>query len=124
MLIFSDNYGIAYEYYMNGLKYYRNAQYDLAQNFFEQTLQLSPRLESEMPEIKMYLGLSAFHNNDYTTAKIYLQPFKGIPLVDEALNVIESLPPESDDFYSTNLKINNAQPFEEEQQNFHYLTFL
>ncbi|POZ89237.1 hypothetical protein AA80_00990 [Petrotoga sibirica DSM 13575] len=123
MLIFSDNYDIAYEYYMNGLKYYRNAQYDLAQNFFEQTLQLSPRLESEMPEIKMYLGLSAFHNNDYTTAKIYLQPFKGIPLVDEALNVIESLPPESDDFYSTNLKINNAQPFEEEQQNFHYLTF-
>ncbi|PNR95169.1 tetratricopeptide repeat protein [Petrotoga olearia] len=126
MLIFSDNYGIAYEYYMNGLKYYRNAQYDLAQNFFEQTLQLSPRLESEIPEIKMYLGLSAFHNNDYTTAKIYLQPFKGIPLVDEALNVIESLPPESDDFYSLNspnLKINNAQPFEEEQQSFNYFTF-
>jgi len=123
MLVFSDNYQVAYEYYINGLKYYRNAQYDLAQNFFEQALQLSPRLESEIPEIKMYLGLSAFYNKDYNTAKIYLPPFKDIPVVDEVLRVIESTPPESEILNSSNLKINNTQPFEEEQQNFNYLTF-
>lgn len=123
MLIFSDNYQVAYEYYMNGLKYYRNAQYDLAQDFFEEALQLSPRLESEIPDIKLYLGLSAFHNKDYATAKIYLQPFKDIPIVDEALRVIESLPSESDAFDASNLKINNTQSPEKEQQNFNFLTF-
>jgi len=123
MLIFADNYEIAYEYYINGLKYYRNAQYDLAQNFFEQALQLSPRLESEIPEIKMYLGLSAFHNNDYATAKIYLQPLKGIPIVDEALRVIESTPPESEVLDVPDLQINNTQSLEEKQQNFNFLTF-
>jgi len=123
MLIFSYNYEVAYEYYMNGLKYYRNAKYDLAQDFFEQALQLSPRLESEIPEIKMYLGLSAFHNEDYATAKIYLQPLKGIPIVDEALSVIESTSPESEVLDTSNLKINNTQPLEKEQQNFNFLTF-
>ncbi|WP_155811033.1 tetratricopeptide repeat protein [Petrotoga mobilis] len=123
MLIFADNYEVAYEYYMNGLNYYRNAQYDLAQIFFEQALQLSPRLESEIPEIKMYLGLSAFHNKDYATAKIYLQPLKGIPIVDEALSVIESTSQQSELLDTSNLKINNTQPLEEEQQNFNLLTF-
>ncbi len=123
MLIFADNYEVAYEYYMNGLNYYRNAQYDLAQDFFEQALQLSPRLESEIPEIKMYLGLSAFHNKDYASAKIYLQPLKGIPIVDEALSVIESTSQQSEVLDTSNLKINNTQPLEEEQQNFNLLTF-
>jgi len=122
ILIFSDNYETAYEYYMNGLKYFRNTKYDLAQELFEKALQLSPRLESEIPEIKMYLGLSAFYNEDYAMAKIYLQPLKGIPIVDEALSVIESLPLESEVLNASNLKINNNQPVEE-QQNSNFSTF-
>jgi tetratricopeptide (TPR) repeat protein len=87
----AQNYEIAYDYYFNGLKYYRNGNYEMAQIFFQKALELSPTLESEIPEVKMYLGLSAFQNKDYKTARIYLDNFRGNVYVDQILEILEEI---------------------------------
>ena len=104
VIINADNYNLGYEYYLNGLKYYRSGDYELAQTFLERALEVSPRLENEIPEIKMYLGLSAFQNRDYTTAEIYLRLFEGNAVVDQTLSVLEELKKnnEGEDYRLTN----------------------
>ncbi|HOL86682.1 MAG TPA: tetratricopeptide repeat protein [Defluviitoga tunisiensis] len=92
----AQNYEIAYDYYFNGLKYYRNGNYEMAQFSFQKALELSPELESEIPEVKMYLGLSAFQNKDYSTARIYLDNFRGNIYVDQILEIIETIDMEKD----------------------------
>ncbi|HHV01569.1 MAG TPA: tetratricopeptide repeat protein [Defluviitoga tunisiensis] len=92
----AQNYEVAYDYYFNGLKYYRNGNYEMAQFSFQKALELSPELESEIPEVKMYLGLSAFQNKDYSTARIYLDNFRGNIYVDQILEIIETIDMEKD----------------------------
>ena len=57
----AQNYEIAYDYYFNGL--------NIIETEIMKWLNLvkkpwSSELESEIPEVKMYLGLSAFQNKD------------------------------------------------------------
>jgi tetratricopeptide (TPR) repeat protein len=124
-LIFADNYDLAYQYYLNGLKYYQNGQYQRAQEDLEKAIQLSPKLEGERPEIKMYLGLSAFQNKDYKTAEIYLNQFKGNPLVDQALEII-NFSSTDQQYYGASVKIDEIQSQGEndESDNFNFSVFL
>lgn len=92
----AQNYEIAKEYYFNGLKYYRNGNYEMAEICFQRALELSPTLESEIPEIKMYLGLSAFQNKNYKIAGVYLENFRGNVYVDQILEILETIDMEND----------------------------
>lgn len=99
----------AYNLYLSGLKAYRSGEYENAQNFLNSALEKSPQIEDEVPEIKLYLGLSAFQNQDYDTSYQYLSLFPDNALAKESLRNIEnnSL---TEDIDLGDLVINNATP--------------
>jgi hypothetical protein len=80
----------AYNLYLSGLKAYRSGEYENAQNFLNSALEKSPKIEDEVPEIKLYLGLSAFQNQDYDTSYQYLSLFPDNALAKESIRNIEN----------------------------------
>lgn len=84
------SYNEAYNLYLSGLKAYRSGEYENAQNFLNSALEKSPKIEDEVPEIKLYLGLSAFQNKDYDTSYQYLSLFPDNALAKESIRNIEN----------------------------------
>lgn len=80
----------AYNLYLSGLKAYRSGEYENAQNFLNSALEKSPEIEDEVPEIKLYLGLSAFQNQNYDISYQYLSLFPNNALAKESLRIIEN----------------------------------
>jgi len=80
----------AYSYYLSGMKAYRIGDYKLSQNLLYKSIQVSPQLENYDPNIKLYLGLSAFQNKDYAIALEYLPMFSENPLAVQALESIKN----------------------------------
>ncbi|HOT32628.1 MAG TPA: hypothetical protein PLP09_10735, partial [Petrotogaceae bacterium] len=64
--------------------------YKLSQNLLYKSIQVSPQLENYDPNIKLYLGLSAFQNKDYAIALEYLPMFSENPLAVQALESIKN----------------------------------
>ncbi|MGM0639846.1 MAG: hypothetical protein ACQESN_00275 [Thermotogota bacterium] len=88
-MIYASNYDEAYNLYLSGLKAYRSGEYENAQNFLESALEKSPRIEDEIPEIKLYLGLSAFQNRDYELSLQFLNLFPNNALANESVRNIQ-----------------------------------
>lgn len=84
------SYSEAYNLYLSGLKAYRSGEYESAQNFLSSALEKSPKIEDEVPEIKLYLGLSAFQNKDYDISYQYLSLFPYNALAKESIRNIEN----------------------------------
>lgn len=84
------SYSEAYNLYLSGLKAYRAGEYENAQKFLNYALEMSPKIEDDVPEIKLYLGLSAFQNKNYEIAYQYLSLFPNNALAKESIRVIEN----------------------------------
>lgn len=81
----------AYKTYQEALNAYNAGEFERAIKLFEYVLQTYPKIESEVPEIKLYLGVSAFYVGEYGKAKAYLQLFPESPLAQELLKKINEI---------------------------------
>lgn len=88
--LISANYDEAYNLYLSGLKAYRSGEYKSAQQFLEEALNKSPKIEDEIPEIKLYLGLAAFQNKNYDLSYQFLSLFPNNALAKESIRNIEN----------------------------------
>ncbi|MDO7977135.1 hypothetical protein [Oceanotoga teriensis] len=86
----ASNYESAYTFYLSGLKAFRSGDYEVAETFLMKSLESSAKIEADIPEIKLYLGLSAFHNQKYDLAEQLLKLFPENSLAKEALNSIKN----------------------------------
>jgi len=81
----------AFRTYQEALNAYNAGEFKRAELLFEYVLQTYPKIESEIPALKLYLGVSAYHAGDYAKAKTYLRLFPNSPLARELLNRINEL---------------------------------
>lgn len=75
--------------YFSGKDSYNSGNYFDAQRYFHSALIKNPDIEAKAPNIKYMLGVSAFNNDDYKTAKTYLYLFTGNPIADDLLKKID-----------------------------------
>jgi len=119
-MLYASNYDEAYNMYLSGLKAYRSGEYENAQNFLESALEKSPKIEDEIPEIKLYLGLSAFQNRNYEMSLQFLTLFPNNALANESVrNIEEQLLTKDIDLGDLVIKnpTNSATPTEENNIN-------
>ncbi|MCP5465248.1 MAG: hypothetical protein H7A31_00980 [Thermotogae bacterium] len=83
-----SSYEEAYNYYLSGLKFYRSGNYDTAVKFFEKSITLSQDIETNIPEIKLFMGISYFQTKVYDKAGIYLALFPDNAIAKAALESI------------------------------------
>lgn len=74
--------------YFSGKDAYNTGHYKEAQEYFQQALIKDTNIEAKAQNIKYMLGVSAFNNMDYKTAKTYLTLYKGNPIAEDLLNKI------------------------------------
>ncbi|HCZ05618.1 MAG: hypothetical protein PWP37_790 [Thermotogota bacterium] len=91
MLLGNSKSEAAYRTYQEALNAYNAGEFERAIKLFEYVLQTYPKIESEVPEIKLYLGVSAFYVREYGKAKAYLQLFPESPLAQELLKKINEI---------------------------------
>lgn len=75
--------------YFAGKDAYNSGNYEAAQNYFDEALTKDENIEAKAQNIKYMLGVSAFNNRDYKTAKTYLNLFKDNPIAKDLLLKIE-----------------------------------
>lgn len=115
----------AYNLYLSGLKAYRSGDYENAQNFLNSALEKSPKIENEVPEIKLYLGLSAFQNQDYKISYQYLSLFPDNALAQESLKSIENnLLTEDIDLGDLVIKTSTTSATSNEESNLNFGSFI
>ncbi len=71
--------------YFAGKDAYNSGNYEAAQNYFDEALTKDENIEAKAQNIKYMLGVSAFNNRDYKTAKTYLNLFKDNPIAKDLL---------------------------------------
>jgi len=75
--------------YFSGKDAYNSGNYQSAQKFFQEALVRDENIEAKAQNIKYMLGVSAFNNRDYKTAKTYLSLFENNPIAKDLLKKIE-----------------------------------
>jgi len=74
--------------YFSGKDAYNSGNYKAAQEYFQEALIKDENIEAKAQNIKYMLGVSAFNNQDYKTAKTYLILFKENPIAENLLEKI------------------------------------
>jgi len=77
--------------YFSGKNAYNSGDYETAQDLFQRALVMNPDIEARAQNIKFMLGVSAFNNRDYKTARAYLVLFPNSPIAKELLSKIEQI---------------------------------
>lgn len=85
----ADSEDNAMSLYFSGKDAYNSGNYQAAQNFFLEALVKDENIEAKAQNIKYMLGVSAFNNRDYKTAKTYLSLFEDNPIAIDLLQKIE-----------------------------------
>ncbi|BBE31944.1 hypothetical protein OSSY52_20850 [Tepiditoga spiralis] len=121
------NYQTAYNYYLSGIKAYRAGSYKMSETLLEKALSISSKIEQDIPEIKLYIGIDAFHNEEYEKAKIYLSQFPDNALALEILkNIKENNLTEKLNFDS--FKLDKSQPTPQstdtKKEKFNFVSFI
>jgi hypothetical protein len=75
--------------YFSGKDAYNSGNYAAAQQYFQEALVKDENIEAKAQNIKYMLGVSAFNNKDYKTAKTYLVLFPDNPIANDLLQKIE-----------------------------------
>ncbi len=75
--------------YFSGKDAYNSGNYTSAQQYFQEALIKDENIEAKAQNIKYMLGVSAFNNEDYKTAKTYLVLFTDNPIAKDLLQKIE-----------------------------------
>lgn len=76
--------------YFSGKDAYNSGNYTAAQRYFQEALVKDENIEAKAKNIKYMLGVSAFNNKDYKTAKTYLVLFADNPIAKDLLQKIEA----------------------------------
>ncbi len=74
--------------YFSGKDAYNSGNYKAAQEYFQEALVKDENIEAKAQNIKYMLGVSAFNNQDYKTAKTYLTLFEENPIAKDLLQKI------------------------------------
>ncbi len=88
--VLADDEDNAMSLYFSGKDSYNSGNYEDAQEFFQQALIKDENIEAKAQNIKYMLGVSAFNNGDYKTAKTYLSLFLSNPIAQDLLNKIDA----------------------------------
>jgi len=88
--------------YYTGRDAYNSGNYKDAQYYFQRALIIDPQIEARAQNIKFWLGISAFNNGDFKTAKVNLQLFPDTRIAQDLLVKIEEMEANADDYYFLN----------------------
>ncbi|HPE67961.1 MAG TPA: hypothetical protein P5560_02230 [Thermotogota bacterium] len=92
----------AMDLFFSGKGAYNSGSYEDAQRLLKSALELDPKIEAKAPTIKYMIGVSAFKNGDYSTAKTMLSLFPENPVaMDLLLKIAEFEKNLPEDFYYT-----------------------
>ncbi len=89
MLVYADAEDNAMSLYFSGKDAYNSGNYEAAQKYFQEALIKDENIEAKAQNIKYMMGVSAFNNRDYKTAKTYLILYKDNPIAKDLLLKIE-----------------------------------
>lgn len=90
VLVLFSNYNVAFNLYSSGMEEYRRGNYDLAIEYLEKSIESSHLIEANFPNVKLYIGLSAFYLDDFSKSKYYLNLFPDNKLAQNVLQIIEN----------------------------------
>jgi len=71
-----------------GQNAYNQGNYADAEQYLSRALQLDPDIEAKTPNVKFMLGVSAFKNQNYSTAKVNLSLYRDNPIAADLMEKI------------------------------------
>ncbi len=99
--------------YYTGRDAYNSGNYKDAQYYFQRALILDPKIEAMAQNIKFWLGISAFNNGDFKTARVNLELFPNAPIAVDLLKKIVEIEKNADDYYFLNTDIYDERNYSE-----------
>jgi len=88
-VLFAQSYkDEAMSLFFAGQNAYNQGNYADAEQYFSRALQLDPDIEAKTQNVKFMLGVSAFKNQNYSTAKVNLSLYRDNPIAADLLKKI------------------------------------